>query len=95
MRTIGDNVRGAVSRVPAVAGIGQDDVIFAMIAFAFVVWITTKGELPIYSHSSSRGAGTPGPTPVTVAASSTSGSFQQQQIRLSGLLSALAMANRG
>lgn len=75
MRTIGDNVRGAVSRVPAVAGIGQDDVIFAMIAFAFVVWITTKGELPIYLAFFKPGTGTPGPTPVTVAASSTSGQF--------------------
>lgn len=29
-------------------GIAQDNVIFAVLLFGFVVWITTKGELPTY-----------------------------------------------
>jgi hypothetical protein len=74
--SLGDTVRGAVSRAPVAAGgaigIGQDDIIFAMVAFAFVVWITTKGELPTYLAFFKPGA-TEGPTPVPVAASSTTG----------------------
>lgn len=71
--SVGDSVRGAVSRVPSAAGIGQDDIIFAMLAFAFVVWITTKGELPIYLAFFKPGTGAQGPAPVAVTASSTTG----------------------
>jgi hypothetical protein len=35
-------------QISAATGIAQDNVIFAMILFAFVVWITTKGELGTY-----------------------------------------------
>lgn len=72
--SVGDSVRGAVSRVPSAAGIGQDDIIFAMLTFAFVVWITTKGELPIYLAFFKPGTGAQGPTPIGVTASSTTGS---------------------
>lgn len=38
----------APARIAAGTGIAQDNIIFAMLLFAFVVWITTKKELPIY-----------------------------------------------
>lgn len=41
---------GAVSGVNRVTvpGISQDNIIFAAVLFSFVVWITSKGELPRY-----------------------------------------------
>jgi hypothetical protein len=53
-------------------GIAQDNVIFAMILFAFIVWITTKGELPKYISFFKPGAAT-GPATDPVTASSTTG----------------------
>jgi hypothetical protein len=60
-------------------GIAQDNVIFAMLLFAFVVWITTKGELGTYlalfkpgSNVATNALGID--TPVT--ASSTNGNAQ-------------------
>lgn len=41
-------LRGAAKSVSQATGIAQDNVIFAMLLFAFVVWITTKGELGKY-----------------------------------------------
>jgi hypothetical protein len=64
---------GAARGASAVTGIAQDNIIFAMILFAFVVWITTKGELATYAAFFKPGAGALGPTPDTVTASSTSG----------------------
>lgn len=64
---------GAARGASAVTGIAQDNIIFAMVLFAFVVWITTKGELPTYAAFFKPGSGALGPTPVTVAASSTTG----------------------
>lgn len=43
--------RAAVSapgRVASATGIAQDNIIFAMLLFAFVIWIVTKGELATY-----------------------------------------------
>lgn len=64
---------GVARGASAVTGIAQDNIIFAMILFAFVVWITTKGELPTYAAFFKPGSGVLGPTPVPVSASSTTG----------------------
>ena len=62
----------APRRIAGVTGIAQDNIIFAAVLFAFVVWITSKGELPTYIAFFKPGA-SQGPTPVTVVASSTTG----------------------
>jgi hypothetical protein len=41
-------LRGAARGVSQATGIAQDNIIFAMVLFAFVVWVTSKGELSIY-----------------------------------------------
>jgi hypothetical protein len=41
-------LRGAARGVSQATGIAQDNIIFAMVLFAFVVWVTTKGELSTY-----------------------------------------------
>jgi hypothetical protein len=85
VKSIGDTVRGATSQAVqgsiSAVGIGQDDIIFAMVLFAFVVWITTKGELPKYLSFFIPGA-TQGPptspvtaTPATGAATNPAGAF--------------------
>jgi len=52
-------------------GIAQDNIIFAMLLFGFVVWITTKGELATYLAFFKPGSAGIPTNPVT--ASSTSG----------------------
>jgi hypothetical protein len=59
-------------QIAAATGIAQDNVIFAMILFAFIVWITTKGELQTYIAFFKPGAAT-GPATDPVTASSTTG----------------------
>lgn len=68
-------LRQAVSATKAVGtatGVSQDNIIFGLVLLAFVVYITVKGELPIYL-----GFFTPqsqlGPATDTVAATSASG----------------------
>lgn len=43
-------LRGAARGVSQATNnfIAQDDIIFAMVLFAFIIWITTKGELQTY-----------------------------------------------
>lgn len=41
-------LKSAARSVAQSTGIAQDNIIFAMVVFAFVVWITTKGELKTY-----------------------------------------------
>jgi hypothetical protein len=75
--SIGDTVRSAASRTArgsiSAVGIGQDDIIFAMVLFAFVVWITTRGELQKYLSFFTPGA-TQGPTTNPITATPASGS---------------------
>lgn len=73
-----DAAKGALSasrRVINNPGIAQDNVIFAMLLFAFVVWITTKGELGTYLAFFKPGTGT-GPITDPIVASSTTGATQ-------------------
>jgi hypothetical protein len=66
----------ATNQIAASTGIAQDNVIFAMIAFAFIVWITSKGELPTYLaffKPGSNGVGNPLGIDTTVTPSSTTG----------------------
>jgi len=65
---------GAVSSVNriTVPGISQDNIIFAALLFAFIVWITSKGELPTYIAFFKPGA-SQGPTPVPVTATPSTG----------------------
>lgn len=65
---------GAARQASAVTGIAQDNIIFAMLLFAFVVWITTKGELSTYAAFFKPASGALGPTPIPVSASSTTSS---------------------
>lgn len=67
------HIAAAPSKVAAATGIAQDNVIFAMVLFAFVVWVTTKGELGLYLSFFTPGSGA-GPPVDTVTASSTTGS---------------------
>lgn len=67
------HVAAAPSRVANATGLSQDNIIFAMVLFAFVVWITTKGELPTYLSYFKPVAGTQGPAATHVQASSTTG----------------------
>src|ERR1700729_993077 len=53
-------------------GISQDNIIFAVVIFAFIVWITTKGELKTYLSFFTPGA-TQAPPTIPVTASSTTG----------------------
>jgi hypothetical protein len=63
----------ATKQISSATGIAQDNVIFAMRLFAFIVWITTKGELGTYLAFFKPGAATGAPTdPIT--ATSTTGS---------------------
>lgn len=66
------HIAAAPSKVAAATGIAQDNVIFAMVLFAFVVWVTTKGELGLYLSFFTPGSGA-GPPVDTVTASSTTG----------------------
>lgn len=68
---------GAPSKVANATGIAQDNIIFAMVLFAFVVWITTKGELPTYLGFFTPISGKQGPAVDTVTASSTTGGASQ------------------
>lgn len=63
----------APSRIAASTGIAQDNIIFALVLFAFVVWITTKGELGKYLSFFTPVAGKQGPVSPDVTASSTTG----------------------
>lgn len=65
-------LKGASRGVSQVTGIAQDNIIFAMLLFAFVVWITTKGELTLYLSFFKPGAAA-GPATDPVTASSTTG----------------------
>lgn len=67
------HIAAAPSRAAAATGISQDNIIFAMILFAFVVWITTKGELQKYLSFFTPVAGKQGPAVDPVSASSTTG----------------------
>jgi hypothetical protein len=69
---IAQAVAAAPRRIAATTGIAQDNIIFAGIMFAFVVWITTKGELPTYLKFFTPGAN-PGPPVAKVSATSSSG----------------------
>jgi hypothetical protein len=47
-RSIGQTVIAAPRQLSSVSGISQDNIIFAMILLSFIIWITSKGELPTY-----------------------------------------------
>jgi hypothetical protein len=63
----------APSRVAASTGLSQDNIIFAMVLFSFVVWITTKGELGKYLSFFTPVAGKQGPVTDPVTPSPTTG----------------------
>lgn len=65
------HVAAAPSRVASATGLSQDNIIFAMVLFAFLVWITTKGELPTYLSYFKPVTGKQGPAATNVQASST------------------------
>lgn len=67
------HVAAAPSRVANATGLSQDNIIFAMVFFAFIVWITSKGELPTYLSYFKPVAGKQGPAATNVQASSTTG----------------------
>lgn len=67
------HIAAAPSRVAAATGIAQDNIIFAMVLFAFIVWITTKGELGKYLSFFTPVSGKQGPVGDPVTASSTTG----------------------
>ncbi len=73
MSTILKGTLSAPGKIASGTGIAQDNIIFAMVLFAFVVWITTKGELPVYLSFFKPGA-SQGPPTNPVTASSTTGS---------------------
>lgn len=66
------HVAAAPSRVASATGLSQDNIIFAMVLFAFVVWIVSKGELPLYLSYFKPVTGKQGPAATNVQASSTS-----------------------
>jgi hypothetical protein len=74
MSAIARGVIRAPSAISGATGISQDNIIFAMVLFAFVVYITTKNELPTYLAFFKPGA-TQGPLTAAdnVTASSTTG----------------------
>lgn len=65
-------LKGAARGVSQATGIAQDNIIFAMLLFAFVVWVTTKGELATYLAFFKPGAGT-GPKADLVTATPSDG----------------------
>ena len=72
-------------------GIAQDNIIFAMLLFGFVVWITTKGELATYLALFKPGsAGIPTNPVRRRARAARPGQRQLLAIRQSGRLSGLA-----
>lgn len=62
----------APGQVAGGTGIAQDNIIFAMLLFAFIVWITTKGELPLYLSFFKKGSAQ-GPPVTAISGSSTTG----------------------
>jgi hypothetical protein len=62
----------SASRQVVSGGIAQDNIIFAMLLFAFVVWITTKGELKTYLAFFAPGTGAGPPVQAATASSTTS-----------------------
>lgn len=72
MSAVAKAALNAPSKLAAASGISQDNIIFALVAFAFVVWITTKGELPTYLGFF-KPSGSLGPVSTAISASSTTG----------------------
>jgi hypothetical protein len=67
---------GAVSGANrlTVPGISQDNIIFAAVLFSFLVWITSKGELPRYISFFNPSKTTQGPPVSSFSATPTTGS---------------------
>lgn len=70
MSRIASAALAAPQRIAASTGVAQDNIIFAVVLFAFVIWITSKGELPTYIAFFKPGA-TQGPvtSPITATPS--------------------------
>ena len=71
---------GAVSGANRVrvSGISQDNIIFAAVLFSFIIWITSKGELPRYISFFNPSGTKQGPPVSSFTASSTTGTTPAQ-----------------